>query len=63
LKKLVDFINNWGDSAGGRLDWGDKGLAGGLGVNFPGTSSLRQGVGDIRMEGWLYRGMGAEEEH
>jgi len=63
LKKLAEFIDDWGHGAGGRLYWGDKGLADGPEVRLAGTSPLRQGVSDIRMEGVLYIGLGEGDKH
>ncbi|KAF2790657.1 hypothetical protein K505DRAFT_327449 [Melanomma pulvis-pyrius CBS 109.77] len=60
LKMLAEFVDDWGDGAGGRLFWGDKGEdhdEGGS-VRRAGTSSSVQLVNGIGMDGASYKGIG-----
>lgn len=60
LKMLAEFVDDWGDGAGGKLFWGDKGedLDEGGPVRRAGTSSSVQLVNGIGIDGVLYKGIG-----
>ncbi|KAK5046872.1 hypothetical protein LTR84_007226 [Exophiala bonariae] len=63
LKKLANFVDDWGNGSSERLYWGDKGVSDTTGVRIAGTSPLRQGVTKICMSGVLYEGLGCEPSH
>lgn len=58
LKKLANFVDDWGDDGAGRLYWGDKGVEDSTGTRLAGTATLREGLTEIRMNGVLYLGLG-----
>ncbi|MBA7491031.1 hypothetical protein ES702_01576 [subsurface metagenome] len=58
VQKLADYIDDWGDGAGGRLYWGDKGQANDTTHRLAGTSPLRCNIGEIEMNGVLYEDQG-----
>lgn len=55
FKRLAQLIDDWGDGAGSKLYWGDKGEVGEF--KQAGTSSVAKSLTGIETEGTLYVGM------
>ena len=64
LRMLAGMVDDWGEDAGAKLYWGDKGKLIGdeRGVRLAGTSACLSGVSRIRVDGVAYLGLGVLQD-